>query len=179
MEIDLANCTQRTIYSISLSFYPLFVRLYSFPSIKPTAIGLNVHFCFQLVQLFFFLSSLVKKIQRVPFAYSQLAPIGNVWGHCTKYSFVYQCRLGLPLSERKSFRLVCEFDHYVFSQQQTEEPWIWVDITNAFRRQWINDIVCLPTCAFRTVYLLRFYPRLKHLQYYPLFSEIFCLTDIN
>lgn len=147
MEIDLANCTQRTIYSISLSFYPLFVRFYSFPSIKPTAIGLNVHLCFQLVQLFFFLSSLVKKIQRVPFAYSQVAPIGNVWGHCTKYSFVYQCRLGLPLSERKSFRLVCEFDHYVFSQQQTEEPWIWVDITNAFRRQWINDIVCLPTCA--------------------------------
>ena len=77
MEIDLANCTQRTIYSIPLSFYPLFVRFYSFPSIKPTAIGLNVHLCFELVQLFF-LSSLVKKIQRVPFAYSQVAPIGNV-----------------------------------------------------------------------------------------------------
>ena len=60
MEIDLANCTQRTIYSISLSFYSLFVRFYSFPSIKPTATGLNVHFCFQLVQLLFYLRSLKK-----------------------------------------------------------------------------------------------------------------------
>ena len=77
MEIDLANCTQRTIYSISLSFYSLFVRFYSFPSIKPTAIGLNVHFLLSIGAAFI-LSSLVKKIQRVPFAYSQVAPIGNV-----------------------------------------------------------------------------------------------------